>query len=120
MSDFPIPHLPPILFVRSLLFSDYKEASVVIEFEEIPTLGMIIEAAAQASSAILDEEKQKVQAGFLIALKDVQLIDQLRLKRYVLNISLEHKIEHFRSFSFVVIDGEEKIVTGFFSLSLKN
>jgi len=119
MSDFPIPHVFPIRFVKSLFFSDEQNASVTIEFEEIPTLGMMIEAAAQASSGISDEDKEKVRMGFLIVLKNIKLLAELQSKKYLLNIHLDHKIDNFKSFSFIVLDDDKKVVEGAISISLE-
>ncbi|NPA66534.1 MAG: hypothetical protein GXO11_06595 [Epsilonproteobacteria bacterium] len=119
MIDFPIPHIPPIKFVDSLISSDEKNASVKIKFDQIPTIGMLVEAAAQSSSGIDDGNKEKIQMGFLIALKNIKLLEEPLSKEYILNIHLDHKIENFKSFSFIVLDNDKKVASGSISISLE-
>ena len=66
-----LPHLPPIRFAKEMLTCKEKRASVLCEFPCLPTLPMLTEAAAQASSAFAKSDTP--QNGFLVLIKDVTL-----------------------------------------------
>ncbi len=118
MSDFSIPHLPPIRFVKSLLSADDRSASVRIAFEEVPTLPMLIEAAAQSSSGIDDDENDG-RMGFLVTLKNVKLLEEIDSKEFIANIKLNQRIENFKSLSFEIAKDNIIIAKGVFSITLK-
>ncbi len=118
MLDFPIPHIPPIRFVKSLISADEQSASAEVEFDTIPTLGMLVEAAAQSSSGIVSEDT-KVQMGFLVTLKNIKLLKKPKLTNYIINVHLDHKLENFKSLSFSVLDDDVLIATGSFSVALQ-
>jgi len=119
MLDFPIPHIPPIRFVKSLISADEQNASAEVEFDTIPTLGMLVEAAAQSSSGIVSEDT-KVQMGFLVTLKNIKLLQELESTEYILNVQLDYKLQNFKSFSFSVIEDKKIVATGSFSVALEN
>ena len=117
MPDFKIPHLAPIRFVKSLLKSDDKTASVEIGFDEIPTLGMLVEAATQSSSGILSGDVSKM--GFLMTLKNVKLLKEIKSKKFTVFVELDHKLENFKFFSFSISDEDDVVATGIFSVALQ-
>jgi len=118
MSDFSIPHLEPVRFVKSLLNADEKSASVKIAFDEVPTLPMLIEAAAQSSSGINDDENDG-RMGFLVTLKNVKLLEKILSKEFIANIKLNQKIENFKSLSFEILEDTKVVAKGTFSITLK-
>jgi hypothetical protein len=118
MSDFLIPHLPPIRFVKSLLFADEKSASVEVGFQSIPSIGMLIEAAAQSSSGVKDSSSD-VKVGFLITLKNIKLLQELQSTKFRIDIDLDHKLENFKSLSFKIFENNTKIATGSFAVALQ-
>ncbi len=118
MFDFPIPHTPPIRFVKSLLFGDEKSALVEVEFDTIPSLGMLIEAAAQSSSGI-DEGNAEVKMGFLISLKNIKLLQELQSTKFTIEVVIEHKLQDFKSLSFSVVEDNTTVATGSFAVALQ-
>ena len=118
MDDFPIPHLPPIRFVKTLLKADGTSASAKVCFDEVPTLGMLIEAAAQSSSGIKDDDNHE-RMGFVITLKNIKLLQYVSSKEFVVNVELVHKLDDFKSLSFNILEDETTVVTGAFSLVLQ-
>ena len=118
MDDFSIPHLAPIRFVKSLINADEISASVRVGFDEVPTLGMLIEAAAQSSSGI-DDEDNNGRMGFVITLKNIKLIQSVRLKEFIVNVELLHKLDDFKSLSFEILEDETRVATGAFSIALQ-
>lgn len=107
MDDFSIPHLAPVRFVKRVIKADETTAIVEIGFDEIPSLGMLIEAATQSSSGIKDD-KNSGRMGFLTSLKHVELLQTINSKDLTVNIKLTHKLDDFKLFSFEI--KEQKIV----------
>ena len=101
-SDFSAPHLPPVRFVKELIEADKKRAFAGVEFEEVPSIGMLIEAAAQSSSGIKDDDNDG-RKGFLVTLKDIKLLyveDNNEARESTLEV-----LEEFFSNITVAIDG---------------
>ena len=118
MDDFSIPHLPPVRFVKELIKTDETSVSVKVAFNEEPTLGMLIEAAAQSSSGIKDDENNG-RMGFVITLKNIKLLQEVDSKEFVVYVELVHKLDDFKSLSFEIYDKEIVVATGSFSIILK-
>ena len=116
MPEFKIPHLAPVRFVKSLIRSNQKTALVEIGFEEIPTLGMLVEAATQSSSGILSDDASKM--GFLMMLKNVKLLKEVKSKKFTVFVELDHKLANFKFFSFSISD-DDVVATGIFSVALQ-
>lgn len=119
MSDFKIPHIAPVRFVKSLNSADFNSASVNIGFDYIPSLPMLIEAATQSSSGVLYEETVTDCMGFLVTVRNVKLLQELKSKEFIVNVTLDNKLANFKYFSFIILENDESIATGSFSISLQ-
>ncbi|MDR2790940.1 MAG: hypothetical protein LBB59_08220 [Campylobacteraceae bacterium] len=64
-----LPHKPPILFVKEVLNKGENWAVVSVEFPKPPTIGMIMEAAAQSSAALSENENE----GYLLSCTNLVL-----------------------------------------------
>ncbi|MDR2081248.1 MAG: hypothetical protein LBP54_05120 [Campylobacteraceae bacterium] len=64
-----LPHKPPILFAKEILDKGADWAVVSAEFPKTPTLGMIMESAAQSSAALSDSEDE----GYLLSCSNLIL-----------------------------------------------
>lgn len=117
MHEFPIPHLQPIRFVKKLIKATTQDASVIVEFQTIPTLGMFVEAAAQSASGIMNSDI-KGNSGFLITLKNIKLLQTPHKLKYHVDIVLEHKMQNFMFLNFNILDSELPIVTGSLVVSI--
>ncbi len=118
MDDFKIPHLPPVRFVKTLIEADETSALVKVGFDEVPTLGMLIESAAQSSSGIKDDENTG-RMGFVITLKNVKLLKEVISKEYTVQVNLVHKLDDFKSLSFSIYEDKSQVATGNFSIVLQ-
>ncbi len=118
MSDFSIPHLPPVRFVDSVLYADENRTEVKISFDILPSLAMLVEAATQSSSGIKDDEGGE-KMGFLVSLKDVKLLKEISSKEYTVLVELIHKIDNFKSLLFAIMDKKQKIAEGNFSITVQ-
>ena len=116
MIELHLPHQDPIKFAKYAMFKDDKEALVKIEFDSIPTLPMIIEAAAQASAAFGNED---VSLGFLVSLKNIKLLQTPESLQYNVKIINEHNMGAMTYFSFEFLQGETLIATGSFIIAVE-
>jgi hypothetical protein len=91
-----LPHLAPIKFVKAILTCKEKQATVLCEFQSLPTLPMLTEAAAQASSALLKSDIP--QNGFLVLMKDVIL--HVKAKSVTCVVAIEERVSLGNSSEF--------------------
>ncbi len=113
MIEIQLPHLPPILFAKKLLKKDGNMANVLIEFEEYPTLAMLLEAAAQSSSAF---RKHEEESAFLVSARDVELLMEPNSTVLTAQIIDEHTLDNFRYVSFQIFESDKLIAKGSFVL----
>ncbi len=113
MSELQLPHLSPILFAKKLLKKDGDIANVLIEFDEYPTLAMLLEASAQSSSAF---RKHKDESAFLVSAKDVELLMEPNSTILTAQIKDEHTLGNFRYVSFQIFESDKLIAKGSFVL----
>lgn len=92
-----LPHLPPVLFAKKVLQKDGEKASVLCEFPYLPTLPMLLEAAAQASSCFGD-----LNEGFLVGASDVKKIACIDSTKMVICIRKEIDSQNMHIFSFLI------------------
>lgn len=94
---------------------------VLCAFEDIPTLAMFVEAAAQASSAFDLDNDIKPKIGFLVASKDVKLLDELNKKSYVIKVEIEAEINTIKQFYFEAFEefSDVKCVSGHFTIIIQ-
>jgi len=118
MSEFPIPHIKPIRFVKKILSTSTQEASVEVEFEIIPTLGMLIEAAAQSSSGIVNDNTNS-RVGFMVSLKNIKLLQEPQDTTFVVDVKVDYKIQDLKYISFSIIKNDIKIAEGSFVIALQ-
>lgn len=118
MGEFYIPHQAPIRFAQSVITSSEKECLVNVSFETIPTLGMLLESAAQSSLAILDSDTN-MEIGFLISLKNVKLLNPPKEKNLTARVELLSSIGRFKNKKFEIIENQNLIATGKFSVAIQ-
>ena len=118
MLDFAIPHIAPLRFVKRRISATLEDAVVEIGFDEVPTLGMLIEAATQSSSGILNDEING-RIGFLITLKNVKLLKEPQSTNYQVDIHLDYKLDDLRYLSFKVYANDIDVVIGSFVIALQ-
>ncbi|MDD3462125.1 MAG: hypothetical protein PHW07_00625 [Sulfurospirillaceae bacterium] len=115
-----LPHLEPILFAKEVLFCDENIAKVRCVFSSLPTLAMMVEASAQASSAF--STSSSVDIGFLVLVKDTVLLKKSDQLSFVVCVSKGISLGNSREFYFEVFEEEvciKKIASGAFMLVLK-
>lgn len=103
-----LPHLPPIRFAKDVLFRGENRAKVLCEFPFIPTLPMLVEAAAQSTSAFSNTDTPK--NGFLVLIKDVTLHAKAQSLICVVTIELKLSLGHSSEFFFEVFEKEGDVM----------
>lgn len=109
MTEIKLPHLAPIKFAKFTLEKDEKSARVLVEFEQIPTLPMLIEAAAQSSAAFRTDDKE---SAFLVSLKDIKLLQKPTKTRLLAHVRDEHRLDKMRYVGFDVFQDETRVASG--------
>ena len=116
MKELNLPHLAPIRFAKYTISKEEKSAVVRVEFDSIPSLAMLVEAAAQ-SSAAFDQGDGKM--GFLVTLKNIKLLQEPKSLTYDVTVSSDHEMGQLTYFNFQTYDKDELIATGVFIVSLQ-
>lgn len=113
--DINLPHLAPIKFAKTILLKEIDKAIVEVEFDKIPSLPMLVEAAAQSSSAIGNED---IDIAYLVSVKNIQLFTPPTQNGFEIEVINEHNFENMRYMSFNVFEKEKIIVDGSFIIAL--
>lgn len=111
-----LPHLPPIRFAKKILTCKEKRASVLCEFPCLPTLPMLTEAAAQASSAFAKSDTPR--NGFLVLIKDVVLHVKAQSLTCVIMIEERLSLGNSSEFYFEVFEEEGGVMNASGSLMI--
>ena len=115
MKELNLPHQEPIKFAKYVLSRDENVAVVRVEFSTVPTLPMLVEAAAQSSAAFGEGE---IKSGFLVALKNIKLLHKVDLMQYDIKVTVEHQLDVLSYFSFKVVTDDTLLVEGSFTIAI--
>jgi len=113
MIELILPHEAPVRFAKYVVWRDGDKAIVKNEFSTPPSLGMLIEAAAQ-SSAALAKEDEKGEVGYLTSLKNIKLLTKPTYLECDISIELTHRTSNIGYLSFEANQGETMIASGVF------
>ena len=114
MQELNLPHEEPIRFAKYIVSKESNRARVEIGFDEIPSLAMMIEAAAQSSAAIGESD---ATMGFLVSLKNIKLLTSPTKTILEVEVVNEHNMENMKMMSFDIFEDETKISTGSFMIA---
>ena len=115
-----LPHLLPVRFVTHILEHEGKCAKVACTFPYLPTLPMLVEAAAQASSALFQGES--IVMGHVVLMKEIALHVKPQNLDCCVSIKENLRLGNASEFYFEVVENtrnEQKIATGFLTIVLK-
>ncbi|WP_321778458.1 hypothetical protein [Sulfurimonas sp.] len=120
MSKLNLPHKAPVRFAQEVIYKELdKDIAVVsVKFDSLPSLAMIVEAAAQSSAAFGGNDKKM---GFLVSLKNIKLLEELKSLDYYVEIFAQHQLAGLSYFNFKVFIKEEKekvLANGTFIIAL--
>lgn len=111
-----LPHLPPIRFAKEVFTCNDKRATVLCEFPSIPTLPMLTEAAAQASSAFAQSDTP--QNGFLVLIKETALHVKPKSLSFLVEIEARLSLGNASEFYFEVFEKEGGVLCASGSLMI--
>ncbi len=114
MQELNLPHIEPIRFAKYIISKESNRARVKLEFDTIPSLAMMIEAAAQSSAAIGESD---AKIGFLVSLKNVKLLTSPTKTILEAEVVNEHNMENMKMMNFDIFEDETKISTGSFMIA---
>ena len=109
MTKIKLPHLAPIRFAQDILQKEEKTARVSLEFEMLPSLAMLVEAAAQSTAAFRESDNEN---AYLVSLKNIKLIQKPLQKSLEVFIVDEHRLDKMRYVGFEIFEKEISIATG--------
>ena len=115
IQELELPHKEPIRFAKYIINKIANKAMVKIEFIEIPSLPMIIEASVQSSSALNDNGINK---GYIVSLKDIKLLQEPTQKEFNVEVESQHSLNNMESIIFNVFKNKIKIATGSFVVAI--
>lgn len=113
MIELILPHKEPVRFAQYVISRDGDKAVVKNEFPSIASLGMLIEAAAQSSAALANED-EKGKVGYLTTLKNIKLLSKPSSKECDIRIELTHRINDIGFLSFEAYEDDKLIASGTF------
>lgn len=114
-----LPHQEAIKFVKEIIQENEKFKIVSCSFPIIPTLAMTCEASAQATVAFAQDEDDK-KVGFLISLKNVELLNELTKKEYLIKVEPSFIFEKMTEYKFELYAEEKIYVKGTLTIALQD
>ncbi len=109
MNSIKLPHLAPIKFAKKTLHKELKTADVFVEFGQLPSLPMLVEAAAQSSAAFRVNDNE---SAYLVSLKNVKLIQKPTQMSLVVHVTDEHRLDNMRYVGFEIFQETISVATG--------
>lgn len=109
MKEIKLPHLAPIKFAKYTLQKDELSAQVLIEFEQLPTLAMLVEAAAQSSASFRVDDSE---SAFLVSLKDIKLLQKPTKMKLIAHVTDKHRLDRMRYVGFEILEDETCVASG--------
>lgn len=113
-----LPHQKPIKFVEKIIELNGDFAIVSCSFPNIPTLAMVCEAAAQSSIAFAKDKEPKI--GFLVTLKDIELLKKSDSLVFLIKIKKENSFDLLSEFNFELINQNSIYAKGSFIVKLQD
>ena len=115
--EVQLPHLAPLRFLKKILSHNEKEARTLVSFDEIPSLAMLIESAAQSSSAL--NSTQKVKNAFLVSIKDIQLLQEPQKPIFEVLVKNKYTLENMKLIDFEIFEDLKVIANGSLTLAIE-
>ena len=114
--ELELPHKAPILFAKKILSRDLNTARVSVEFNEVPSLAMLVESAAQSASAI--NENTTLKSAYLVSMKNIKLLASPSKKYCEIEVTNEYNLNNMKLINFKIFEDAAIISTGSLTLAL--
>lgn len=99
-------HQAPLIFAKEVLSINEKSAKVFCEFEQLPTIGMFIEAAAQGTAAFFQDKD--IKSGYLAQANNIELKDMISEKQYIIELEKQIEFENMAKYLFTIKNYSDK------------
>jgi hypothetical protein len=109
MTKLKLPHIAPVRFANFVIEKDDKKARTTLEFPQIPSLAMLVEAAAQSSAAFRKNDKE---SAYLVSLKGIKLLQQPSSMSLEAVIEDQHQLDKMRYVGFEIFEQNRLIANG--------
>jgi CRISPR/Cas system CMR-associated protein Cmr5 small subunit len=109
MANLILPHKYPLNFAKKVVESTKNTKKVLCQFESLPTISMLLEAAAQSTVSFC---KSKQTKGVLIKANNIELLRPIYNMTYICQIQILCDINNWSKYNFEVFDKAEKVCTG--------
>lgn len=109
MTEIRLPHIAPIKFAQYTLQKDELSARVSLEFPQVPTLAMMVEAAAQSSASFRSNDREN---AYLVSLKGIKLLQKPTSMKLEAKVIDEHRLEQMRYVGFEIYEQDTCVATG--------
>jgi hypothetical protein len=109
MTEIKLPHIAPIKFAKYTLQKDEKTARVLLEFPQLPSLAMMVEAAAQSSASFRSNDKEN---AYLVSLKGIKLLQKPTSAQLEARVVDEYRLEQMRYVGFEIFEKETCVASG--------
>lgn len=116
MQKINLPHQEPVKFAKYIIKKELNSARVKVEFDEVPSLALLIEGAAQSSAALGEAEARN---AYLVSLKNIHLLRKAQLKSFEIEVNHECTLDNMNSVSFNVFENEQNIASGSFVIAMR-
>jgi hypothetical protein len=109
MQTIKLPHLAPVRFAQEVLLKEEKLARVSLSFGMLPSLAMMVEAAAQSSAAFRVNDREN---AYLVSLKGVVLHEKASSENLVAEIIDAHRLDKMRYVEFKIFEEDLCLASG--------
>lgn len=116
MKELNLPHRAPLNFAKHSISKENDTYTVQVAFDTIPTLAMIVEAAAQSSAAFGDGENKM---GYLVTLKNIKLLEKPIALEYEVKVTSGAQVDALTYFTFETYDKELLVAKGTYIIALQ-
>lgn len=114
--EVQLPHTAPIKFAKTILFREANLARVEVEFINLPSLPMLIESAAQSSSALALSTYKK--GGYLVAMKNIKFHVSPRKNILEVEVVKTCTLGNMNIIDFKIFENEIMLVNGSLTIAL--
>ncbi len=87
-----------------------------MEFDEIPSLAMLVESAAQSTSAI--DKDSTIKNAYLVSMKNIELLTNPKKKYFEVEVVYEHNLDNMKLISFKIFEDIKLISTGSLTIAV--
>jgi len=109
--DQRLPHKYPVRFIKEVELEGDDYAVSLVDFQEKPTLAMLVEAAAQ-NTVFIASLYAEFDGGVLTSIKNAESLKVFELGVYRVKTSITSRLDSFIVVSFAFLSKEDILAKG--------